>query len=63
MYDIEMRNYDSSKCLNFEQFLVTSPSRSPLERNYSIGGFFGCGLDGSRELSSDLQIMREDLNE
>src|SRR6266481_1327247 len=61
--DIEMRNYDRSGRLNIEQFHVTPPGRDPLENYYSIGGFIGGGLGGARELSSEPQIMREDLNE
>lgn len=63
MYDMEMRNYDRSGRLNIEQFHVTPPGRDPLQRYYSIGGFMGGGLGGPRELSSDPQIMCEDLNE
>src|SRR5260370_41426158 len=63
MYDIEMRNYDRSGRLDIEQFHVTPPGHDPLQRYYSIGGFMGGGLGGPRELSSDPQIMREDLNE
>jgi HEAT repeat protein len=63
MYDLEMRNYDRSGRLNIEQFHLTPPGRDPLQRYYSIGGFIGGGLGGPRELSSEPQIMREDLNE
>jgi hypothetical protein len=63
MYDMEMRNYDRSGRLNIEQFHVTPPGRDPLQRYYSIGGFIGGGLGGPRGLSSEPQIMREDLNE
>ncbi len=63
MYDMEMRSYDRSGRLNIEQFHVTPPGRDPLQRYYSIGGFMGGGLGGPRELSSEPQIMREDLNE
>jgi hypothetical protein len=63
VYDIEMRNYDRSGRLDIEQFHVTPPGRDPLQRYYSIGGFMGGGLGGSHELSSDAQIMHEDLNE
>ena len=62
-YDMEMRNYDRSGRLNIEQFHVTPPGRDPLERYYSIGGFMGGGLGGSRALSNEPQTMREDLNE
>src|SRR5260370_12821503 len=63
MYDIEMRNYDRRGRLNIEQFHVTPPGRDPLQRYYSIGGFMGGGLGGPRELSSEPQVMREELNE
>src|SRR5256885_10447758 len=49
--------------LNIEAFHVTPPGRDPLERYYSTGAFMGGGLGGARELSSDPQVMREDLNE
>jgi len=62
-YDMEMRNYDRSGRLNIEAFHVTPPGRDPLERYYSTGAFMGGGLGGARELSSDPQVMREDLNE
>jgi hypothetical protein len=63
MYDMEMRNYDRSGRLNLEQFHVTPPGRDPLQRYYSIGGFFGGGIGGPRALSSEPHIMHEDLNE
>src|SRR5712692_1852107 len=63
VYDMEMRNYDRSGRLNIEQFHVTPPGRDPLERYYSIGGFMGGGLGGSRARSNEPQTMREDLNE
>ncbi len=63
VYDMEMRNYDRSGRLNIEQFHVTPPGRDPLQRYYSIGGFMGGGLGGPRELSSEPQVMREELNE
>ena len=62
-HDIEMRNYDRSGRLNIEAFHVSPPGRDPLERYYSTGAFMGGGLGGARELSSEPQIMREDLNE
>jgi hypothetical protein len=62
-YDMEMRNYDRSGRLNIEAFHVTPRGRDPLERYYSTGAFMGGGLGGARELSSDPQVMREDLNE
>jgi len=62
-YDMELRNYDRSGRLNIEQFHVTPPGRDPLQRYYSTGGFMMGGLGGSRILSSERQIMREDLNE
>ncbi len=63
MYDMESRNYDRSGRLNIEQFHVTPPGRDPLQSYYSTGGFIGGGLGGPRVLSSEPQIMREDLNE
>jgi hypothetical protein len=63
MYDIEMRNYDRSGRLNIEAFHVTPPGRDPLERYYSTGAFIGGGLGGARELSSEPQVIREELNE
>lgn len=63
MYDMEMRNYDRSGRLNIEAFHVTPPGRDPLERYYSTGAFIGGGLGGARELSSEPQVMRVDLNE
>jgi len=62
-YDIEMRSYDRSGRLNMEQFHVTPPGRDPLERYFSDGAWMMGGLGGPRELSSDPQIFREDLNE
>jgi hypothetical protein len=62
-YDMESRNYDRSGRLNIEQFHVTPPGRDPLQNYYSIGGFTGGGLGGPRILSSEPQIMCEDLNE
>src|SRR5690348_5069475 len=63
MYEMEMRNYDRSGRLDIEQFHVTPPGRDPLQSYYSTGAFIGGGLGGTRELSSEPQIMREDLNE
>ena len=62
-YDMEMRNYDRSGRLDIEGFHVTPPGRDPLERYYSTGAFIGGGLGGARELSSEPQVMREELNE
>lgn len=62
-YDIELRNYDRSGRLSIEGFHVTPPGRDPLERYYSTGAFMGGGLGSSRELTSEPQVMREDLNE
>lgn len=62
-YDMSTRNYDRSGRLDIEQFHVTPPGRDPLQSYYSIGGFMGGGLGSSRVLSSDPEIMREDLNE
>lgn len=62
-YSMEMRNYDRSGRLDIEQFHVTPRGRDPLERYYSVGGFVGGGLGGSRALSSEPRIIREDLNE
>jgi hypothetical protein len=62
-YDMEMRNYDRSGRLDIEGFHVTPPGRDPLERYYSSGAFIGGGLGGARELSSEPQVMREELNE
>ncbi len=62
-YDLDTRNYDRSGRLNMERFHVTPPGRDPLVNYYAIGGFIGGGLGGSRALSSEPQIMREDLNE
>ena len=63
MYDMEMRNYDRSGRLNIEGFHVTPPGRDPLERYYSTGAFMGGGLGGARQLSSEPQVIREELNE
>jgi hypothetical protein len=63
MYDMEMRNYDRSGRLNIEGFQVAPPGRDPLERYYSTGAFMGGGLGGPRELSSEPQVMHEELNE
>jgi hypothetical protein len=64
-YDMDTRNYDRSGRLNIEQFDVTPPGRDPLENFYnSFEGIIGGGASsGPRLLSSDPQIMREDLNE
>jgi hypothetical protein len=62
-YDMEMRNYDRSGRLNIEAFHVTPSGRDPLKRYFSSGAFIGGGLGGARELSSEPQIVREDLNE
>jgi len=63
MYDMEMRNYDRSGRLNIEGFQVAPPGRDPLECYYSTGAFMGGGLGGPRELSSEPQVMHEELNE
>jgi hypothetical protein len=63
LYDMEMRNYDRSGRLNIEQFHVTPPGRDPLQNYYSNGAFMMGGIGGPRLLSSEAQIMREDLNE
>lgn len=62
-YDMETRNYDRSGRLNIEQFHVTPPGRDPLRNYYSTGAFFGGGLGGQRALTSEPQVMDEDLNE
>lgn len=62
-YDFECRNYDRSGRLNMEEFHVTPPGRDPLAYYFSEGAFFGGGLGGPRELTSDPQIVHEDLNE
>ena len=62
-YDMNTRNYDRSGRLDFEQFHVTPPGRDPLQSYYSTGSFIGGGLGSSRVLSSEPEIMREDLNE
>lgn len=62
-YDLDTRNYDRSGRLNTEQFHVTPPGRDPLVNYYANGAFLGGGLGGSRVLSSEPQVMREDLNE
>jgi hypothetical protein len=62
-YDMEMRNYDRSGRLNIEAFHVTPSGRDPPKRYFSSGAFIGGGLGGARELSSEPQIVREDLNE
>jgi hypothetical protein len=63
MYDMEMRNYDRSGRLNIEGFHITPPGRDPLERYYFTGKFMGGGLGGARQLSSEPQVIREELNE
>jgi hypothetical protein len=63
VYDMEMRNYDRSGRLSIEEFHVTPPERDPLQRYFSIGGFMGGGIGGPRELSTDPQVLHEDLNE
>lgn len=62
-YDMSTRNYDRSGRLDVEQFHVTPPGRDPLQSYYSMGAFIGGGLGSSRVLSTDPEIMREDLNE
>jgi hypothetical protein len=63
-YDFECRNYDRSGRLNMEQFHVTPPGRDPLAKYFSEGGpWIMGGLGGPRELTSDPQILQEDLNE
>jgi hypothetical protein len=63
-YDMESRNYDRSGRLNIEQFHVTPPGRDPLQAYYAnSSAIFGGGLGGSRPLSTEPEIMREDLNE
>ena len=63
LYDMGTRNYDRSGRLDIETFHVTPSGRDPLERYYSTGVFIGGGLGSTCELSSEPQIMREDLNE
>jgi hypothetical protein len=63
-YDFECRNYDRSGRLNMEQFHVTPTGRDPLAQYFSEGGpWMMGGLGGPRELTSDPQTLREDLNE
>lgn len=62
-YDMNTRNYDRSGRLDLEQFHVTPPGRDPLQSYYSMGPGIGGGLGSSRVLSSEPEIMREDLNE
>lgn len=62
-YDLSTRNYDRSGRLDSEQFHVTPPGRDPLANYYANGGFMGGGLGSSRVLTSEPQIMQEDLNE
>jgi len=62
-YDMDTRNYDRSGRLNMEQFHVTPSGRDPLTNYYSEGGFIGGGLGGSRALTNEPQVLKEDLNE
>jgi hypothetical protein len=62
-YDMNTRNYDRSGRLNMEQFHIAPPGRDPLANYYENGVFTGGGLGGSRVLSSEPQVMEEDLNE
>jgi hypothetical protein len=62
-YDMDTRNYDRSGRLDMEQFHVAPAGRDPLANFYANGAFMGGGLGGSRVLSSEPQVMREDLNE
>jgi hypothetical protein len=62
-YDLSTRNYDRSGRLNMEEFRVTPPGRDPLANYYANGAFMGGGLGGSRVLTSEPQVMRQDLNE
>jgi hypothetical protein len=62
-YDMDTRNYDRSGRLNMEQFHIAPPGRDPLANYYENGVFMGGGLGGSRVLSSEPQVMEEDLNE
>jgi hypothetical protein len=63
VYDMSTRNYDRSGRLDLEQFHVTPPGRDPLQNYFSMGAFMGGGLGSSRVLSSEPEIIREDLNE
>jgi len=63
MYDMETRNYDRSGRLNIEQFHVTPSGRDPLQAYYANTAFLGGGLGGPRALTTEPQIMREDMNE
>ncbi len=62
-YDMDTRNYDRSGRLDLEHFHVTPAGRDPLHNYYSAGAFMGGGLGGSRVLTSEPAITREDLNE
>jgi hypothetical protein len=62
-YEMETSNYDRSGRLDTEQFHVTPNGRDPLQSYYFNEGFMGGGLGRPRLLSTEPQIMREDLNE
>ncbi len=62
-YDLATRNYDRSGRLDSEQFHVAPPGRDPLADNYAATGFIGGGLGSSVVLTSEPQVMREELNE
>lgn len=62
-YSMSTRSYDRSGRLDEEQFHVTPEGRDPLHRYYEFGMFMGGGLGSFLTLTSETQVLREDLNE
>jgi hypothetical protein len=62
-FSMSTRSYDRSGRLNEEQFHVTPEGRDPLHNYYELGMGMGGGLGGSLVLTSEPQVLHEDLNE
>jgi hypothetical protein len=62
-YFIGTTNYDGGGQSDVDNFRVTPPGRSPLERYYSGGMIWSGGLKGLAALTPQPQIFHEDLNQ
>ncbi len=64
-YKIDMANYDRSGRLDVDEFHVRHEGRDPLQNHFKSGlfGFMGGGLRGIHVLSSEPDVIREELNE
>jgi hypothetical protein len=62
-FSMSTRSYDRSGRLDEEKFHVTPEGRDPLHNYYDFGMVMGGGLGGFQLLTSEPQVLHEDLNE